>query len=169
MDVPELTLKQDVPTRWNSTYEMLDRVLKTKNPIIATLALMKNDISLLNEDWLIIEEVVPILKVFYDVTIEICTEKNVSLSKVIVYCRLLKNHISQCLSKVETQTLIQKQHFFEDVRNLLETLRCEIHTRFYNIEKNFLYAESPILDPRFKIKGFRDELNYRKTLDSLKL
>lgn len=40
MNSPVLKLKQDVSTRWNSTYDMLSRILKVKEPVIATLALV---------------------------------------------------------------------------------------------------------------------------------
>ncbi|XP_053596606.1 E3 SUMO-protein ligase ZBED1-like [Microplitis demolitor] len=168
MDIPVLKLKQDVLTRWNSTYEMLNRVLKIKNAIIATLALMNNNLSLTTEDWIVIERVVPILKIFNDITVEVCTEKTVSLSKVIVYCRLLKQHVNDCLKLIETQTFIEKENYLVDIHNLLETLRSEIYKRFMNIEKNFLYTKSTVLDPRFKYKGFREEVNYKKTIDGLK-
>lgn len=162
MDMPVLKLKQDVSTKWNSTYDMLDRFLKTKNAIIATVALVKNDLSLTNEDWVVIE-VVPVLKTFMDITVEVSTEKNVSLSKVIVYCRLLRRYIDQCLNGV------REQQYSENVHKLLTVLHEQIHKRFYNLEKNVLYAESTILDPRFKNKGFRDESNYKSAFESLKL
>lgn len=50
MGILILKLKQDVPTRWNSIYDMLDRILKIKNKIIFTLALVKNELSLSSEN-----------------------------------------------------------------------------------------------------------------------
>lgn len=35
-----LKLKQDVPTRWNSTFEMLERIFINKEPVVSTLALL---------------------------------------------------------------------------------------------------------------------------------
>ncbi|KAJ8969216.1 hypothetical protein NQ317_015266 [Molorchus minor] len=40
MKLPNLKLKQDVPTRWNFTYEMLKRILEIKEAVVATLALV---------------------------------------------------------------------------------------------------------------------------------
>lgn len=34
MDCPVLTVKQDCPTRWNSTVDMLERILKIKEPLL---------------------------------------------------------------------------------------------------------------------------------------
>lgn len=161
MNVPQLKIKQDVSTRWNSTYDMLDRVIKVKDALIATLALVRNDLSLSSEDWTLIESAVPILKIFYEVTTEISTEKTVSLSKVIVYCRLLSGHINQRLSQAEGERN-------EKVKNLLRSLQEQLYRRFDTIESNMLYAECTILDPRFKGRGFRDENNYKRALSKLK-
>jgi len=40
MGQPQLRLKQDIPTRWNSTYYMLKRITEVKDPLISTLALV---------------------------------------------------------------------------------------------------------------------------------
>lgn len=71
-----LKLKQDCPTRWNSTYDMLDRIFELKEPIVATCAIL--NISGLNslseQDWIVIEKSKTILKIFYDVITEISAE-----------------------------------------------------------------------------------------------
>uniref|UniRef100_A0A6P7F9Q3 Zinc finger BED domain-containing protein 4-like n=1 Tax=Diabrotica virgifera virgifera TaxID=50390 RepID=A0A6P7F9Q3_DIAVI len=56
MKLPLLKLKQEVSTRWNSSFEMLDRILKIKDAIITTTALLRNDLSMQQDDWDIIEE-----------------------------------------------------------------------------------------------------------------
>ncbi|XP_048478263.1 zinc finger BED domain-containing protein 4-like [Plutella xylostella] len=161
MNAPQLKLKQDVITRWNSTYDMLDRATKIKEALIATLALIRQDLVLSAEDWRVIESAVPILKIFYEVTTEISSEKTVSLSKVIVYCRLLSRHIDQRVSRTELEDPTQ-------IKNLLQTLQDQLKKRFKNIETSVLHAESTILDPRFKHRGFRLEQNYEKALADLK-
>ncbi|CAH0730113.1 unnamed protein product, partial [Brenthis ino] len=147
MNMRELKLKQDVSTRWNSTYDMLDRVVKIKDALIATLALVRADLALSLEDWTLIEKALPILKIFYEVTVEVSAEKSVSLSKVIVYCRLLKRQITYRLSQAEAAQDNSK------IYTMLRMLNEQLHRRFNSVEGNTLYAECDILDPRFKGKG----------------
>lgn len=43
MDLPDLKLKQDVVTRWNSTYDMLDRIYKINHAVVSTLAVLQTE------------------------------------------------------------------------------------------------------------------------------
>lgn len=71
----DLKLKQDVVTRWNSTYEMLQRISQIKDALVSTLSLNRPDLMLTFEEWDVISELVTILKPFYEVTIEVSAEK----------------------------------------------------------------------------------------------
>lgn len=138
MNLPDLKLKQDVITRWNSSYEMLHRLLQIKNAVISTLSIIRPDLSLTSEDWENIQEIMPILKPFYEVTVEISAEKNVTLSKVIVLTNLLEGFLSKCHStnpKISSMLIIMKK---------------EVFSRFANLECNSIYAECTLLDPRLK-------------------
>lgn len=88
MHISPLKLKQDVTTRWNSTYDALNRLLRMKKALIATLAIMRPDINLPQDDWIVIEKAIEVLKPFYEVTTEISGEQYVSASK---YCTLQNN------------------------------------------------------------------------------
>ncbi|KAJ8720658.1 hypothetical protein PYW08_006123 [Mythimna loreyi] len=46
MNISPLKLKQDVTTRWNSTYDALSRMLRMRVALFATLAIMRPDINL---------------------------------------------------------------------------------------------------------------------------
>lgn len=65
-------LVQDVPTRWNSTFYMLERAFKLKNFINSLLAephwQNKFGIAIKKKDWGTIEKVVTVLKDFAEVT-----------------------------------------------------------------------------------------------------
>lgn len=86
---PILKLKQDCPTRWNSTYDMVDRVLKIKEPILSTLATV-NNIS--NHEWKALHYLTKLLKLFYDGTNENSSENDVSIPKVILFSKVTINY-----------------------------------------------------------------------------
>lgn len=60
---------QDVSTRWNSTYIMLERALKLRGAITKVLEMeewsAKIDIRFRDRDWDIMEKVVSVLEVMY--------------------------------------------------------------------------------------------------------
>lgn len=71
-----LRLKQDVATRWNSTYYMLKRFTEVKNPIMSTMALINLSLpTLLPEEWEISREILEMIKPFEEVTTEVSAEK----------------------------------------------------------------------------------------------
>lgn len=159
MDMPPLKLKQECQTRWNSCFEMLDRILKIKNAVISTLALIRCDLSLHSTEWEIIEKLVPILQPFYEITQEISAAKYVTLSKVLIFSQLMAKHIARCKSQNPEQSKIT---------DLLNRLQIQIQTRFTDLENNSLYADASILDPRFKQKGFRSVDAFKKAAESLR-
>lgn len=102
MGLPHLKLKQDVPTRWNSTFYMLTRIHKIKGAVASTLTLLSQDNTLTHRDWLIVEKASAVLSVFNDVTLEIGTEKSVSISKVMLFVKAMKKHIGSVLLENDT-------------------------------------------------------------------
>ncbi|KAL0819743.1 hypothetical protein ABMA28_007791 [Loxostege sticticalis] len=162
LNVPDLKLKQDVATRWNSTYDMLTRIVAIKDAVIATLALLRNDLSLSTDDWQIIEQAIPILKIFNDVTTEISAEKNVTLSKVSPLYKIMSNFVKGLLRSAPNTPRMPQ------IQSLLTTLDQQLDRRFAHLESNDMYAEATILDPRFKRRGFKHDRNYETALNVLK-
>ncbi|CAH0407647.1 unnamed protein product [Chilo suppressalis] len=157
MNLTPLKLKQDVVTRWNSTFEMLQRFLQIKSAVIATLALMRDDLALSQDDWIIIENALPILKIFNDVTVEISGEKYVTASKYIVFCKLINIKLIKLPESEITP-----------IKNLIADLKTHMLQRFHDIESNVLLCEATILDPRFKKNGFSDPRKYERAASHLK-
>lgn len=52
LGVPRLKLVQDVPTRWNSTYNMMDRFVSTKDALVSTHAILDANLEQLSShEW----------------------------------------------------------------------------------------------------------------------
>ena len=80
----ELRRKQECPTRWNSTFFMLRRMLETREPVIITMALLNVELPTPSpEEWEDMQTVCDILEPFDEVTVELSSERYVFLKH---YC-----------------------------------------------------------------------------------
>ncbi|XP_053548615.1 zinc finger BED domain-containing protein 4-like [Bombina bombina] len=148
MGFEELTLKQDVVTRWNSTYYMLKRFWEQKEPIIDILALVNPSLATLTlDEWDIIKETCEILKPFEEVTVEISADRYVTASKVILMARGLQKAVLRSRGAWSTHV---------PVIAMLEEFKEQMQNHFHQIEHFRLLAEATLLDPRFKQRAFHD-------------
>ncbi len=93
MGRPDLKLIQEVDTRWNSTYHMLQRIYDLRESVGAALAGLRTDIvPLSSENYEIMAECLKVLSPFHEATVELSEEKRVSGSKVIPLLRCFTMH-----------------------------------------------------------------------------
>jgi zinc finger BED domain-containing protein 1 (E3 SUMO-protein ligase ZBED1) len=157
-DKAVLKLKNDVMTRWNSTYFMFNRLCEIQEPLEAAIALLHNPVKQLTADeWLALKEISLVLKPFDAVTTEISAEKSVTVSKVIMLargltaaCEKIQSKLTNSLSKI-----------------LMKELLEGLHERFGSCEANALLARATFLDPRFKKKGFNVDLCYNRVFNDI--
>lgn len=148
LNVNKLKLKQDVRTRWNSTFYMLERLLEVKISVSATLPqLDSSPPNLDSNEWIIVKDVVALLRPFENVTVILSGEKYPSLSSVIPLVLGLRNAI-------ESKTPVT-----ELAKNLKRSLSAVIEKRLAVYETNRTASKATFLDPRFKKKGFTLESN----------
>ena len=84
LNLPNHKVVTDSPTRWNSTYYMLRRLLEQKAAITVMCASSTGPrISLSASEWCVMKELVQILQPLEEATRELSTEQRVSCSKVI--------------------------------------------------------------------------------------
>ncbi|XP_021004027.1 zinc finger BED domain-containing protein 4-like [Parasteatoda tepidariorum] len=134
-------LIQDVVTRWNSTFYMLERYVLLKDAIKTTIVLINKDLPILSEnEWLICEEVVEVLRPFEEITRELSGEKYVTASKIPV---IVKGLISVCnkLSMKSIQPITQ---------DILKHLNTGLTSRLGRVQLNETVTICSILDPRYK-------------------
>ncbi|XP_054091845.1 uncharacterized protein LOC128923921 isoform X1 [Zeugodacus cucurbitae] len=153
-DKPEnsrLKLIQEVRTRWNSCFEMVDRFIVLADHVSKVLLQVKLDKSLkakppnmiTGEEIDALVEVRDILKPLLQITQEVCFEKCVTLSKCIPLISSLRKKIEE----LTPETLIG--------RHLKKRMVQDIETKYGNIESVKLYACASLVDPRYKKFGFQ--------------
>ncbi|CAI6356385.1 unnamed protein product [Macrosiphum euphorbiae] len=136
-------LIQDVPTRWNSTYYMVCRFVELETSIRGTLGLINNaPENLKQEEWVILKDLIKILKPFEEATKAISRQKYMTASLVIV--------IVQGLFKVFNNLL--KMNLTQRVLQVVEKLLANMNERdgFKHTEKSKTLSRCTFLDPRFK-------------------
>ena len=156
LSITTTKLIQDVITRWNSTYNMFERIVSQHEAITTSLCLLgKNDLCLSNEEIDILKNTIVSLKPFLEATNNISGESYVSVSLIIPLCRLLQQHC-----RLQPHSLLSPH------------LISQLQRRFAGIEANYLTAVSTLLDPRFKKIPFADascaDQAIRRMTDQLK-
>lgn len=152
-------LIQDVQTRWNSTYYMISRFIELETSIRGTVGLLNNAPNNLKpEEWIILQELIKVLKPFEEATKSISGQKYMTASLVIV--------LVQGLFKVLNNLV--KMDLTPRVLLVVEKLLANMNERdgFKNMEKSKTLSRSTFLDPRFKHIPFNHNttlLNATKT------
>lgn len=160
MGLPTLKLKQDCVTRWNSTFDMLKRIISIKDAVISTLAVLQTEIAVLTPaEWDKVEKAIDVLQIFNEVTIEVSSEKTVSASKIIVL-------VSSMFQTMETYTNDISLPF--EVNQMAISLKNQLRKRFGEIEESEIIAQASILDPRFKKYGFMTENKFKNAYSILR-
>lgn len=155
-----LTLKQNMITRWNSTYEMFKRIIDTKEALISTIAINYPHLKQLsNDDFITLEQTCEILEVFKDVTEEISSETNVTVSKIILFEASLKKFCYDYLNN--------NDNLKDEVKKLGSSLLASLNKRFQDTECNKIFSEATVLDPRFKKHGFTETNAFEKTKENI--
>ena len=156
LGIKEHHLLQDVATRWNSTYFMMERLCEQRVAIYAVLhdasVTSRDDyrhLDLKDDKWELLTQMVAILKPLQVATTVFSLEQNVSCSIVYpVINSLLKNHL-----KIEQSELNQ-------IKNFKRTISTQLIERFKPDEPDTakcLPVLCSALDPRHSKLNFLNE------------
>lgn len=154
-NVVQHKLIQDVATRWNSTYEMLNRLVEQRWPVTAVLSdpsITKKGnrtLDLTGDQWKLAQETSELLGPLLTLTELLSQKANLSLSATVpMLFNLKKRHLSP------------EEDDSPAIREMKNTLVKEIDSRWelLNLEPTSIYLLSSALDVRFKhLKFLEDE------------
>jgi hypothetical protein len=153
----------DCETRWNSVYDMLAYAIKHKTPITETIKHTKQA-TIEDIEWVNAEILTEVLKPILLATQATCGEKFSTISEMLPHMDAIQN-----LFHKNQQIFIQhnvQSPFVKSMMNGLDKLM-----KYANIQSNFCTV-SVILDPRLKIKYFKEENDddfAKDCLDAFKL
>ncbi|XP_011883029.1 PREDICTED: zinc finger BED domain-containing protein 4-like [Vollenhovia emeryi] len=138
--VPHHSLIQDIETRWNSTFLMLERLNEQKNAI-NLYSIERGGIETLNNaEWELATNIIKVLKSFYEATLDISRD-DACVSLIIPLITMLTGKLQPTDDDDDDTILKMKQ-------KLLESL----NKRFAYIKNSTLLITATLLDPRFKTK-----------------
>ncbi|CAB3227782.1 unnamed protein product [Arctia plantaginis] len=160
MQLEPLTLKQDVQTRWNSVYYMLERLDKVKIPLSATIILLPGCPDNLNtEEWIEVHECLCILKPVEQMTSIISGEQYPTLSCIMMQATSKPRPRGMPLGRGLLVALRNCSPKSEVASRLKTKLLDVFDRRFGSHEINKTAAKATFIDARFKKAGFGIERN----------
>nr|XP_049462644.1 E3 SUMO-protein ligase ZBED1-like [Anopheles coluzzii] len=155
LNLDQLKMIQEVSTRWNSGYDMLNRFYKNKIALLSCADSLKMKISLESHDWEAIEQIVRVLKYFYSATNIVSAQKYITISHVGLLCNVLLTKTSQFRND---------EDIAENIQNLVALLIEGLQNKLKIYRSNEQILKSMILDPRIKQLGFQDDVEKFKNI-----
>ncbi|KAF2881785.1 hypothetical protein ILUMI_24380 [Ignelater luminosus] len=138
-----LKIIQECATRWNSTFYMLERILQVKESLCLYASTNNKIPQLTSKEWVIIEKLIGLLKPFEEVTKEL-SAADVSISSVIPLIATLQKIVNDLDSSDE------------HIGDTITVLKDEFIRKFSGLENEILFATATFIDPRYKVKFFKN-------------
>ncbi|XDV11792.1 hypothetical protein PO909_000627 [Leuciscus waleckii] len=142
---PRKCLQQDVITRWNSTFYMLESLIEQRRALGAFATEHDLPATLTMHQWGLIENVLTLLAPFEELTKEI-SSSTATASDVIPAITMLKRLLEK---RADTDF---------GVGTTKATLLEAVQRRFSDVEKEPLYMLATVLDLRYKNRYFSNEV-----------
>jgi len=155
LHVEELSLVQEVTTRWNSSYYMLERLLQQRQPLCATLIeIKKTDLMPSDLEISTMETFLEVLQPIVQITETLGGEKLVTISAVrpLLY-KLLSIH------------LVEKSSDSSLAKTMKNILLGDLKNRYDDVMS--LINKACFLDPRFKGLAFMTDSDKSFTIASV--
>ncbi len=136
-------LVQDVATRWNSTYYMIERFVELKGFVLLLASEFDFNYTLTSTDWIRMNGILSLLKPFETFTRTFSTE-HCLISEIIPSIFTLKSFLSQWNDSNSGLDTLKKQL----LRSMNERFQIDI------FEQNNSLTFATLLDPRYKCAFF---------------
>lgn len=155
LSLPKHKLIQDVPTRWNSSLDMLARFWEQQPAVLNTLLSRKlkkeEDMARLSEDDMaLIQEVVKLMTPLKVATILLSEEKNPTITMISPLQAKLQKHFQA------------KESDLPEISEMKRRFNQDFSGRYANIQDTLHCATA--LDPRFKDLAFLDDETTKDTI-----
>ncbi|KAF6217108.1 hypothetical protein GE061_001461 [Apolygus lucorum] len=155
-DLEKKILIQSIPTRWNSTYYMIERFLFLREQVSCVIAFNTSAPKMLDADEVeILTELMLLLRPIESATRDVSGEKFITSSVVIPMVKLLKRNIEKVAITTELAAKVK------------EILLVQWGKRFSQIEKLHFFPIPTVLDPRFRTLHFEDKVALAATLKKI--
>jgi hypothetical protein len=148
LKLPKRKLKQERATRWNSSYDMIHRLVEHKDAVNLVPSYVEHVDNLTAAEQKCAADNVTVLQPFEEATAIMSATKYPTLSMVIPMMNIL---VRRLRSKSAAEAVA--------IDGLRAKLLLNIQQRWPNFEQDPLYAVSSLLDPRFKRFTFTSEIN----------
>ena len=154
LNLPNHRVIQDCATRWNSQVLMLERLIEQKPAISLVLSSVSGVKNLDGDQWKAAELLVDALRPFLDVTNIVSASKYPTLSMVLPLIDGLMD-------------ILQEEATAESIPCLRAALIHEIHDRFDYIKQSEIHSIATVVDPRYKMIPFSDDLRIMQAQNSV--
>ncbi len=132
---PIKRLQQDVQTRWNSTFYMVQSLIEQKRAIGVYVSENELPATLTSNQWNLLEKMVNVLAPFEEMTCQVSSSDALA-SDVIPAVTVLQ------------RLLLKQMDEDHGIKTMKSTLLDALQRRFSNMEQNPLYCIASLLDPR---------------------
>ena len=148
---PKRMLVQDISTRWNSTFYMLERIYEQRSVLAIFVDDAETTINIdlpTRQEWMLIGEIIQLLRPFEEITKGLSFHQS-CISETIPACYAIKVTLNEKLGHLTESTAINiKRKLLSCIKLRFESTRAVAN--FQNINRRPNLAIATFLDPRFK-------------------